>query len=145
MEFNTSRDEYGWAGGRGLKGAILAAGLGRRMEPLSASYLPKPLFPLGGKVPMAEVWLRRLVESGIREVSMNVSVLSEAVKEHFGDGSKFGAHVDYVFEKFPSGTLGGVCKLALGSDAKSLPRTGEPPSIEPFKGSTVIAPSGDIV
>jgi mannose-1-phosphate guanylyltransferase / phosphomannomutase len=115
------------------------------MEPLSASYLPKPLFPLGGKTPMAEVWLRTLVESGIRDVSMNVSVLSRTVRRHFGDGSKFGARVDYVFEEFPSGTLGGVCKLALGRDAKPLPSTGEPPSIEPFKGSTVVAPSGDIV
>jgi mannose-1-phosphate guanylyltransferase/phosphomannomutase len=115
------------------------------MEPLSATYLPKPLFPLGGKTPMAEVWLRSLVESGVTDVSMNVSVLSRAVREHFGDGSKFGARVDYVFEEFPSGTLGGVCKLALGSEAKRLPGTGGPPSIEPFKGSTVIAPSGDIV
>jgi NDP-sugar pyrophosphorylase family protein len=115
------------------------------MEPLSASYLPKPLFPLGGKTPMAEVWLRTLVESGIRDVSMNVSVLSRTVRRHFGDGSKFGARVDYVFEEFPSGTLGGVCKLALGRDAKPLPSTGGPPSIEPFRGSTVVAPSGDIV
>ncbi len=115
------------------------------MEPLSATYLPKPLFPLGGKVPMAEVWLRSLVESGITDVSMNVSVLSETVKNHFGDGSKFGADVNYVFEKFPSGTLGGVCKLALGEGAKRLSNTGEQPSFESFKGSTVIAPSGDIV
>ena len=133
------------AGGHDIKGAILAAGLGRRMEPLSATYLPKPLFPLGGKVPMAEVWLRSLVESGITDVSMNVSVLSQTVKNHFRDGSKFAANVDYVFEESPSGTLGGVCKLTLGSEAKRLPGTGEPPSIEPFRGSTVVAPSGDIV
>jgi mannose-1-phosphate guanylyltransferase/phosphomannomutase len=149
IKFDASSLEKSWArgaaDGHGIKGAILAAGLGRRMEPLSATYLPKPLFPLGGKVPMAEVWLRSLVESGITDVSMNVSVLSETVRNHFGDGSKFGADVDYVFEELPSGTLGGVCKLALGSDAKRLPSTGEPPSIEPFRGSTVIAPSGDIV
>ncbi|HEV7890634.1 MAG TPA: NDP-sugar synthase [Pyrinomonadaceae bacterium] len=148
IKFDASRSGRGWASGAavgGLKGAILAAGLGRRMEPLSARYVPKPLFPLGGKVPMAEVWLRALVESGVTDVSMNVSVLSDAVRRHFRDGSKFGAHVDYVYEKTPSGTLGGVCKLALGRDAKHLPGTGEPPTIEPFRGSTVIAPSGDIV
>ncbi|HVF44602.1 MAG TPA: NDP-sugar synthase [Pyrinomonadaceae bacterium] len=148
IKFDDSRPEGGWArraAGGGVKGAILAAGLGRRMEPLSARYVPKPLFPLGGKVPMAEVWLRALVESGVTDVSMNVSVLSETVKRHFRDGAKFGARVGYVHEKTPSGTLGGVCKLALGSDAKHLPGTGEPPAIEPFGGSTVIAPSGDIV
>lgn len=149
IKFDASRSERGWArraaGEGAIKGAILAAGLGRRMEPLSARYVPKPLFPLGGKVPMAEVWLRALVESGVTDVSMNVSVLSDAVVNHFRDGAKFGAHVDYVHEKLPSGTLGGVCKLALGRDAKHIQGTGEPPSIEPFKGSTVIAPSGDIV
>ena len=149
IKFDASHSERGWArraaGGGGLKGAILAAGLGRRMEPLSATYVPKPLFPLGGKVPMAEVWLRALVESGVTDVSMNVSVLSDTVRRHFRDGSKFGARVDYVHEQFPSGTLGGVCKLALGGEARHLPGTGEPPSIEPFRGSTVIAPSGDIV
>ena len=149
IKFDASRFGKRWAkgagGGRGIKGAILAAGLGRRMEPLSATHLPKPLFPLGGKVPMAEVWLRSLVESGVTDVSMNVSVLSETVRKHFRDGSKFAADVTYVFEQTPSGTLGGVCKLALGSEAKRLPNTGEPPSIEPFRGSTVIAPSGDIV
>src|SRR3712207_5763410 len=76
---------------------------------------------------------------------MNVSVLSESVINHFRDGAKFGARVGYVREQTPSGTLGGVCKLALGSEAKHLPGTGEPPTIAPFRGSTVIAPSGDIV
>lgn len=147
IKFDGSRLDKSWAraGGHKIKGAILAAGLGRRMEPLSATYLPKPLFPLGGKVPMAEMWLRNLVESGITNVSMNVSVLSETVKNHFRDGSKFAAHIDYVFEKFPSGTLGGVCKLALGRSAKRLSDTDAQPSFEPFGGSTVIAPSGDIV
>lgn len=149
IKFDDSRVGRGWARGAagegGIKGAILAAGLGRRMEPLSAHYVPKPLFPLGGKVPMAEVWLRALVESGVTDVSMNVSVLSETVVNHFRDGAKFGARVGYVREQTPSGTLGGVCKLALGSDAKHLPGTGGPPTIAPFRGSTVIAPSGDIV
>ncbi|HEY4933484.1 MAG TPA: NDP-sugar synthase [Terriglobales bacterium] len=128
-----------------LKFAILAAGLGRRMDPLTARHLPKPLFPLGGKVPMAEVWLRRAVESGITDVSMNLCVLAQIIENHFGDGGKFGANLTYVREDVPSGTLGGVCKQALGMDSKRLPSEKHRSLPKPFQGSTLIVPSGDIV
>ncbi len=128
-----------------IKCAILAAGLGRRMDPLTAQHLPKPLFPLGGKIPMAEVWVRRFVESGITDISMNLCVLKETIKRYFRDGTKFGARIDYAEEDIPSGTLGGVCKQALGREAKCV-RPGEVmPTAEPFRGSTLIVPSGDIV
>jgi len=141
--------ERAWAPRRGsqqeLKAAILAAGLGRRMEPLTSHHLPKPLFPLGGKVPMSEVWVSRLAESGITDVSMNLCVLSDTIKRHFGDGSKLGAQISYVEEQTPTGTLGGVCKQVLGRDAKQVLPTERPPTLPHFSGSTVIAPSGDIV
>ncbi|MFN0021894.1 MAG: sugar phosphate nucleotidyltransferase, partial [Pirellulaceae bacterium] len=138
----------GWAQRRGtsgeLKCAILAAGLGKRLEPLTARHLPKPLFPLGGKTPLAEIWVRRMVEAGITDISMNLCVLAETIERHFGDGSRFGARITYVQEKTPSGTLGGVCKQALGSDAKTFDN--DPPlAAQPFQGKTLIAPSGDVV
>lgn len=127
------------------KGTILAAGLGSRMQPLSAHRLPKPLFPLGGKVPLAEVWVRRLVQSGITDISMNLCVLKETIKRYFGDGTEFAASIHYVDEETPSGTLGGVCKQALGVGAKQV-LPGECMPIESaFRGSTLIVPSGDIV
>lgn len=128
-----------------IKCAILAAGLGKRMDPLTAHHLPKPLFPLGGKVPMAEVWVRRLVRSGITDISMNLCVLADTIKRHFNDGTKFGASIRYIEEDSPSGTLGGVCKQALGSSSKIVYPGESKPALAPFKGSTVIAPSGDIV
>jgi len=94
---------------------------------------------------MAEVWVRRLVESGITDISMNLCVLSETIKRHFKDGSKFAAKISYVDEEVPSGTLGGVCKQVLGAESKILPSEQDHPSKPAFKGSTVIAPSGDIV
>ena len=138
----------GWAQRRGiadqLKCAILAAGLGKRLEPLTARHLPKPLLPLGGKIPLAEIWVRRMVEAGIHDISMNLCVLAETIERHFGDGSRFGARIQFVKETTPSGTLGGVCKQALGHDAKSF--AGDTPlSLQPYRGSTLIAPSGDVV
>jgi NDP-sugar pyrophosphorylase family protein len=138
----------GWARQRRiadqLKCAILAAGLGKRLEPLTARHLPKPLFPLGGKVPLAEIWVRRMVEAGVTNITMNLCVLAETIERHFGDGSQFGAKISFIKEQTPSGTLGGVCKQALGHEAKVF--AGEPRlSAETFRGSTLIAPSGDVV
>ncbi len=149
INFDPSFWKDSWSHRKGLegelKGTILAAGLGSRMSPLTAHHLPKPLFPLGGKVPMAELWVRRFVRSGITNVSMNLCVLSESIKRHFRDGTKFAANISYVDEDKPSGTLGGVCKQALGTDAKTVMPGEQSPMATAFKGSTIIAPSGDIV
>ncbi|MCP4690142.1 MAG: hypothetical protein GY859_18965 [Desulfobacterales bacterium] len=128
-----------------LKGGVLAAGLGTRMDPLSVNHIPKPLFPLGGKVPMAELWIRRFVESGIDDISMNLCVHSEKIKKHFKDGSKFACDIGYIEEEVPTGTLGGVCKHALGDKARLVSTDKENMTINEFHGSTIIAPSGDIV
>src|SRR5262245_45162445 len=128
------------------KGGILGAGLARRLDPLSTHQLSKPMFPLGGKVPIAEIWVRRFAELGIKDVSMNLCILPETIKQHFGNGKQFGVDLNYIEEETPTGTLGGVCKMALGHEAKLLPSDqGRAPAIAPFPGSTLIVPSGDIV
>jgi mannose-1-phosphate guanylyltransferase/phosphomannomutase len=100
---------------------------------------------LGGKVPIAEIWVRRLISSGIMNVSMNLCVMAEAIKRHFANGEKFGVNLTFAEEGVPSGTLGGVCKMALGHEARVLgPDNGAEP-IPSFSGSTIIVPSGDIV
>jgi mannose-1-phosphate guanylyltransferase / phosphomannomutase len=147
IEFDPAFWQDRWTYRKGLQGqlmgAILAAGLGKRMDPLTR-HLPKPLFPLGGKVPMAELWVRRMVDSGIPDVSMNLCVLKDTIKRHFRDGTRLGARIGYVEEDTPSGTLGGVCKQALGRDAKPVFPSESMPQREPFAGSTLIVPSGDI-
>lgn len=148
IQFDDAYWQGCWAPRRGLQSdircALLAAGLGRRLEPLTARYLPKPMFPLGGKVPLVETWVRKMVAAGITDISMNLCVLKHTIKGYFGDGGKFGTSISYVEEETPSGTLGGVCKQVLGRQAKRLP--GDAPlTAPPFTGSTIIAPSGDIV
>jgi len=149
IQFDPSFWESCWTYQKGvqndLKCAILAAGLGRRMDPLTANHLPKPLFPLGGKIPMAEIWVRRLVESGITDISMNLCVLKDTIKRYFRDGTKFAAGIGYVEEDTPSGTLGGVCKQALGAEARQVLSGESMPRGAAFRGSTLIVPSGDIV
>jgi mannose-1-phosphate guanylyltransferase/phosphomannomutase len=128
-----------------LKVAILAAGLGKRMDPLTVHHIPKPMFPLCGSTPMVELWVRKAVEAGITQISMNLSVLKDTIKGYFRDGARFGASIEYIEEEIPSGTLGGICKQALGKNAKRVSQNEEVTKIAEFSGTTIIAPSGDIV
>ncbi len=138
-----------WSYKKGVNGRIkltvLAAGLGKRMEPLTSHHLPKPMFPIGGSVPMAEIWVRRAVQSGITDISMNLCVLGSTIKSYFKDGARFGPSIKYVEEDTPSGTLGGVNKQALGRKARRVLANEAVPEMEEFKGTTIIAPSGDII
>ncbi|MCU0289368.1 MAG: sugar phosphate nucleotidyltransferase, partial [Acidobacteria bacterium] len=91
-----------------IKLTVLAAGLGKRMEPLTVHYLPKPMFPIGGSIPMMEMWIQRAIKSGITDISMNLCVLGNSIKNYFKEGTGFGVNITYVEEEIPSGTLGGV-------------------------------------
>jgi MurNAc alpha-1-phosphate uridylyltransferase len=59
---------------------IMAAGLGKRMRPLTATR-PKPLIEVGGKALLDHV-LERLRMAGVRKVVVNVHYLAEALEAH---------------------------------------------------------------
>ena len=59
---------------------VLAAGLGKRMRPLTASR-PKPLVELGGKALIDHV-LDRLRSAGVRKIVVNVHYLADALEAH---------------------------------------------------------------
>jgi len=59
---------------------IMAAGLGKRMRPLTATK-PKPLIEVGGK-PLLDYVLEKLHAAGVRKVVVNVHYLADAVEAH---------------------------------------------------------------
>jgi MurNAc alpha-1-phosphate uridylyltransferase len=59
---------------------IMAAGLGKRMRPLTATK-PKPLIEVGGK-PLLDHVLEKLHSAGVRKVVVNVHYLADAVEAH---------------------------------------------------------------
>ncbi|MEO7247567.1 MAG: nucleotidyltransferase family protein [Novosphingobium sp.] len=59
---------------------VMAAGLGKRMRPLTASR-PKPLVKVGGKA-LIDHSLDRLVEAGVTKVVVNVHYLPDALEAH---------------------------------------------------------------
>ena len=59
---------------------VMAAGLGKRMRPLTATK-PKPLIDVAGK-PLLDHVLDRLRTAGVRKVVVNVHYLADAVEAH---------------------------------------------------------------
>lgn len=90
-----------------MKAMILAAGRGKRMAPLT-DHCPKPLLKVAGK-PLIQHHIERLVRAGITEIVINHAWLGQMIEAALGDGSQFGAHIQYSPE--PEGGLetgGGV-------------------------------------
>jgi N-acetyl-alpha-D-muramate 1-phosphate uridylyltransferase len=85
---------------------IFAAGRGERMRPLTDT-LPKPLLPVRGKA-LIDWHLEKFVAAGITEIVINVSYLADAIVRHVGDGSRFGAQVQFSKEDEPLETGGGL-------------------------------------
>ena len=61
---------------------VLAAGLGKRMRPLTTTT-PKPLIEVAGK-PLLDHMLDRLAEAGIEEAVVNVHYLAALIESHIG-------------------------------------------------------------
>ena len=87
---------------------ILAAGLGRRMQPLTAN-LPKPLLLVGGK-PLIEHQIEKLVVAGVSAIVINHFYLGDMIEAALGDGSRFGVEISYSREAIRLDTAGGIIK-----------------------------------
>ncbi|HEY8888507.1 MAG TPA: nucleotidyltransferase family protein [Gallionella sp.] len=96
---------------------LLAAGRGERMRPLT-DVTPKPLLEVAGKALI--VWhIENLVRAGIRDLVINHAHLGAQIEKNLGDGSRFGAHIQYSPEAQALETAGGI--------ANALPLLGDEP------------------
>jgi MurNAc alpha-1-phosphate uridylyltransferase len=88
---------------------ILAAGRGERLRPLTDN-MPKALCPVKGK-PLIEHHVINLVQAGFQRVVINHAYLGGQIRQHLGDGRRFGVEILYSPEP-PGGleTGGGIVK-----------------------------------
>ncbi len=91
-----------------MKAMIFAAGRGERMRPLTDT-LPKPLLRVRGR-PLIVWHIVNLVRAGITDIVINHAHLGHLIEEALGDGSKFGARIQYSPEKTALETAGGVAQ-----------------------------------
>jgi dTDP-glucose pyrophosphorylase len=91
------------------KAVLLAAGKGTRMRELT-NELPKPMIAVRGK-PILQHIVEGLRAAGVTRFQMIVGWRAEVVRDFFGDGSRFGAAVEYTTQEVQDGT-GRVVDLA---------------------------------
>lgn len=99
-----------------MKAMILAAGRGERMRPLT-DHTPKPLLEAGGK-PLIVWHIERLVAAGMREIVINCAWLGERLQAALGDGTRYGARLQWSSEAPALETAGGIARALahLGPD-----------------------------
>ena len=83
-------------GDRPCAAMILAAGRGERMRPLTDTT-PKPLLRVQGQ-PLIERHLKALVAADIRRIVINLAWLGSQIRDALGDGSRYGATIQYSEE-----------------------------------------------
>lgn len=96
---------------------ILAAGRGERMRPLT-DVTPKPLLEVAGR-PLIVWHIENLVRAEIRDLVINHAHLGAQIEKTLGDGSRFGARIQYSPEVQALETAGGI--------ANALPLMGGEP------------------
>lgn len=88
---------------------LMAGGFGTRLRPLT-NDCPKPLLKVGDK-PILEITLRNFISYGFKNFYISTHYMPEKIREHFGNGNKWGVNIEYVHEETPLGTGGALALL----------------------------------
>jgi dTDP-glucose pyrophosphorylase/predicted transcriptional regulator len=102
---------------------VMAGGKGARLRPVTES-IPKPMLEVAGR-PMLERIVLHLVGHGFQRIYISVNFMAEVIERHFGDGSGFGCHIDYLRETEPLGTGGSLSLLPERPDHPILVLNGD--------------------
>ncbi|MDY6964767.1 MAG: bifunctional sugar-1-phosphate nucleotidylyltransferase/acetyltransferase [Halobacteriota archaeon] len=96
-----------------MKCIILAAGIGKRMFPLTQTR-PKVMVPIANR-PILEHLLLSARDAGIDEFIFVVGYKKELVESYFKDGGAWSVKIDYIFQKEQLGTANAI---GLADDLK---------------------------
>jgi len=89
-----------------MKACIMCGGTGTRLRPLTFKR-PKPMIPISNKPSVLHL-VEHLSKEGFNDIVITLGYRGEDIEEDLGDGSMYGVHIDYVYEKEKLGTAGSV-------------------------------------
>jgi NDP-sugar pyrophosphorylase family protein len=105
-----------------MKAMILAAGLGKRLRPLTNDR-PKALVEVGGRT-LLEITIMRLRDAGVTEIIVNVHHFGAMIASYLKDKNNFGIRIEISSEETLLDTGGGLKQAAwffLESDSGDEP------------------------
>ncbi|SHF80870.1 CBS domain-containing protein [Modicisalibacter ilicicola DSM 19980] len=85
---------------------LMAGGFGTRLRPLT-NDCPKPMLHVGDK-PILQMILENFVQAGFHRFYISTHYMPEVIRNHFGDGSRWGVSITYIHEEEPLGTGGAL-------------------------------------
>lgn len=100
-----------------MKAIIMAGGFGTRLRPLTIN-VPKPMAPICN-IPMMEHVVGLLKRHGLTDITSLLYFQPETIRNHFGDGSRFGVKMQYAQPDEDYGTAGAV-RYALGNPTEPV-------------------------
>lgn len=101
-----------------MRAMILAAGRGVRLKPLT-DKIPKPLVRVGGET-LIERHIKNIATAEFESIVINTAHLGEKIRDHVGDGSRYGIPITYSDEGEQALETG-------GGIANALPLLGQEP------------------
>ncbi len=102
---------------------LMLGGLGMRLRPLTQK-VPKPMLMVGDK-PILETILEHVTGQGFSRFYFCINYLGEMIQQHFGDGSRWGVHIEYIEEKQRMGTAGALGLLEKPLEEEFLVMNGD--------------------
>lgn len=102
---------------------LMLGGLGTRLRPLTET-IPKPMLMVGDK-PILETIVTHIAEQGFVNFYFCINYLGEQIRSYFGDGSKWGIHIEYVQEEDRMGTAGALSLLPEKPDRPFIVMNGD--------------------
>jgi NDP-sugar pyrophosphorylase family protein len=91
-----------------MKAMILAAGIGKRLQPLT-NKLPKALITIGN-APILELVVQRLIKAGVNEIIINVFHFADMITDFLKSKNNFGIKIEISRENELLDTGGGLKK-----------------------------------
>ena len=92
-----------------MRAVILAAGFGTRLWPLTEDRT-KPAIPFLNR-PLISYAVQFLAENGIRQIIVNLHHHPESIRDALGNGSLYGAEIEYSYEEQILGTSGALDRV----------------------------------